>query len=692
MQLVNPKYNFFRREYWFGQVDTRPLSVFRILFGLILIKDAFFHFFIARWFYADNGIAPLSAMHNLLRSNRFSLMDAFTKTWMVDIFFALWVVVLILYIVGYRTRLITIINFIMIISIHERDIFVLNGADTVIRALAFWQMFLPLGDYYSIDAIRGRIGTFLRTRNLADLRVRDDEIHTTYAFPLRMMQIQFAMIYLFTSILKLPGFAWQQGTAIYYAMQVKSLVLPTGDLLLQAPLPILKAISYQSIITELVFFWFVFSPIAQPYLRITALILGTMLHLGIAGMMSIGNFSAVMISGYLFFFEPEWITWLGAKVRHVLSQSAIPLPAGANPLWLLLPVTATREVAVDDTHMLPPTRPDEWWMIDDQGDQLTGVTAWRRAIGHLPLSKLYTWLVNLYGVRRVIWGLLSWIAARLNLPRPDEVTAPTPVEPPVATSPLLPQRARMVIAALAGLLAGGLAAWAIVDERGLNIGSWNAKYAWWAVPFTLLPALTTGLGAAAAFGWLGPAGERIARIVKASWRTALTGVLILAMCTVIWWNLTTIDTPVVIDSVPTVPHQLMQQISLWQAWDMFSPFPSTIDGWIVIPGKFEDGSTFDLLSGKPVTTIWPREYWGPSVRWIKYFSNISRDKNRDLLAAWGSYYCDYYNNELKLPKGHRLATLEIHYYFYRSHEPGAPENPMQDDMLWRHWCFPEYQY
>src|SRR5688500_13011862 len=81
---INPRYNFFRREYWFGQVDTRPLSIFRILFGLVLIKDALFHLALAPWFYSDDGIVPRSALTTMIRTYRFSLMDSIRFTWMAD--------------------------------------------------------------------------------------------------------------------------------------------------------------------------------------------------------------------------------------------------------------------------------------------------------------------------------------------------------------------------------------------------------------------------------------------------------------------------------------------------------------------------------------------------------------------------------------------------------------------------------
>jgi hypothetical protein len=270
-QLYRPDYNPLRWQYWFGEVDSRPLSVFRIVLGLLLLKDAIYHFPIAQVFYSDDGFTPRWALQDgMMREYRFSLMDALPYAWMAQVFFALWVVVLILFTTGYRTRLMTILQFLMIVSVHERNIYILNGADTVFRVLSFWSMFIPLGQYYSVDALRERWKRYGRSHHLPDLRA-DPGPRTVYAFPVRMIQLQFALIYLFTAWLKLPGAAWREGNAIYYALQLKSLTLPTGDFLLaNAPMPVLKAISYQSNLTEWVFFFFVFLPFGQPLLRAIA--------------------------------------------------------------------------------------------------------------------------------------------------------------------------------------------------------------------------------------------------------------------------------------------------------------------------------------------------------------------------------------------------------------------------------------
>ncbi|HLA45743.1 MAG TPA: HTTM domain-containing protein, partial [Aggregatilineales bacterium] len=295
LRIYSPEDNFLYPRWWFGQIDSRPVSAFRIFFAAWLLKDAIYDLFIAEDFYSDTGFVPLSALRDgLLRTNRFSLMDAMPQVWMAQIFFLMWIAVLIALMIGYRTRLMSILNFLIVLSIHERNIYVLNGADTVIRVLSFWMMFVPMAESYSLDSI-------LR-------KPVSDEPRTIFAFPVRMMQIQIALVYVFTFILKLPGDIWRDGEALHYALQLQSLTLPFGDWFLDlAPLPLLQLMNYWSLFFEGGFIFFVFLPFFQPHLRLFGLFMGFMMHLGIAVLMSIGNFSFVMMISYFIFIPPEWV-------------------------------------------------------------------------------------------------------------------------------------------------------------------------------------------------------------------------------------------------------------------------------------------------------------------------------------------------------------------------------------------------
>lgn len=314
---LSHSYNIFRQEYWFGRVDARPLALFRILFAAILIKDALYHLFLARDFYSDAGIVPRSALlDGLARSARFSLMDGIGSEVGAGLFFIFWALVGIGLLLGWRTRLMVVLNFVCIVSIHERNIYILNGADTVLRVLSFWILFLPLGRYYSLDAAR-----------LREKWDSEEASRTCFALPLRAIQLQIALVYLFTYLFKLPGDLWQNGQAIYHVLQLQSFTHFTGDwFVVIMPLPLLQAMTYFVLAVEGTFIVLVFSPVFQPALRILGLLGGALMHLGIALLMAVPNFSIVMMLSYSLFFDPRWVLWLEKRLRKSLFLADAPPP------------------------------------------------------------------------------------------------------------------------------------------------------------------------------------------------------------------------------------------------------------------------------------------------------------------------------------------------------------------------------
>src|SRR6185312_7530268 len=59
---------------------------------------------------------------------------------------------------GYRTRLMTVVSWILLVSLHNRNPIILDAGDVLLRLLLFWSMFLPLGAAYSIDGVLTNLG------------------------------------------------------------------------------------------------------------------------------------------------------------------------------------------------------------------------------------------------------------------------------------------------------------------------------------------------------------------------------------------------------------------------------------------------------------------------------------------------------------------------------------------------------
>lgn len=382
--VLNTSENILTWNYWFGVVDTRWLGIFRILFGLLLLKDALYHLPLARIFYSDAGIIPRDALFDgLVRDPRFSLMDALGQPWLVILFFCVWIVVLICLIIGYRVRLMTILNFVLILSVHERNGYILTGADTLMRAMSFWLMFAPVGQYYAVDAVRRRWHHFRQTDNISDLRVATAP-RTSFALPMRMLQLQLVMVYCSTSYLKTIGEVWQRGETMHYITQIDTFILPVGVWMRSLSPDMLRAISYMSLYIEIAIPILLLLPFVWRWSRLLAFILAIMLHGGIAVTMSIQDFSILMLICYLPFFDSQWLVWLDKKLRRVTQPMSLSMPqAPWQPSMMALSLTTADDLAVSDS---PPIAP----------------IAWRDVSSKMAFNRLWDWLLIIAPLRAIL--------------------------------------------------------------------------------------------------------------------------------------------------------------------------------------------------------------------------------------------------------------------------------------------------
>ena len=146
----------FRAAEIFG-ADLRSLAALRIVLALIVLLDLFGRAQNLRAHYSDDGVLSRRLLIEELNEWRWSVNLANGTLAFQTLAFAVAAVAAVGMLLGYRTRLMTIIVWVMVVSIQVRNPMVLSGADTLLRLLLFWSMFLPLGAWWSID--RQRKGT-----------------------------------------------------------------------------------------------------------------------------------------------------------------------------------------------------------------------------------------------------------------------------------------------------------------------------------------------------------------------------------------------------------------------------------------------------------------------------------------------------------------------------------------------------
>ena len=99
-KVLNITINTFKP--WFA-VDSRALGLFRIVFGILCLSDI-----IRRWDFIDIFYTQASIIQSTLTSSsykNFTLLNTFTSSWEVHLFFLIGIIFSLMLIFGYKTKL-----------------------------------------------------------------------------------------------------------------------------------------------------------------------------------------------------------------------------------------------------------------------------------------------------------------------------------------------------------------------------------------------------------------------------------------------------------------------------------------------------------------------------------------------------------------------------------------------------------
>lgn len=308
------------RSYY--QLDVRALGLMRIGVALVVLSDI-----VIRWqdlgaFFTDGGLWPTKLIANFgWQPGYWSFHTLNGSYGFATLLFCLHTLVALLLLFGYKTRLATFLVWIFTISLHNRNLFILQSGDDLLRLTLFWALFLPWGNALSLDAKKYRSKTK----------------HFSFASLGYLFLI--ASVYFFTVLLKNSSEWHGDASAVYYALSLDQLRLPVGDWLYTHP-------TLMQWLTKIVYFVEILIPILiliptkNKWVKLSSFALIVVLHIGIGSSLYVGLFYIINITTALALLPSEFLDGFKflalSNFEKAKRRSVSILKLGANAFSALI--------------------------------------------------------------------------------------------------------------------------------------------------------------------------------------------------------------------------------------------------------------------------------------------------------------------------------------------------------------------
>ncbi len=555
--------------------------------------------------YTDWGVLPRSELFRLWNEPAFiSVYNLNASAIFTGTMFIVAGIFAVMLIVGWRSKLASIVSFILLISLHNRNPLVLQGGDVALRVIMFWMMFLPLGKRMSWDIMVGKVKYAHKNEDYFDI-------------PGVAYIVQFFLIWTFSGFLKV-GLPWTETyTAVGMALSLDTFTTSIGRWLRNFP----AMLSYLTMITLAIerFTWITFlSPVKSGWFRLLGLVLLNGLVIGFNLSFRLGLFGMIMVSISLGLLPRVFWDKIIFPIRMYLSNRSTPgftifydgdcgfcskISNSISKVLFLHPTTMVVMADTDTDAKIRMHNAHSWVIRDNYGRSYTGFRAF---VSLMSSSSVFKFIAPIFLIRPIF--LVGEEFYRMVANNPMRVCVVEPVDPAKIKS------------------------------------------------------------------------QKDLRIVR---NYAVSFILIL----VIMWNVKTLPnsnhTP-----LPNFLEKILLIARLDQKWNMFAPYPTTEDGFYVIPGTLRDGSVVDVYSGRPYVSYEKPQYMAwmyKDQRWQKYMMNLWLKSFSNYRLGYAQYLCRSWN--AKNTEDKQLMNFSIVYVLEVTDMNNLEEGPLIPTTIWQHECF-----
>jgi hypothetical protein len=283
LSTFNAATHHFRQAF---TLDTRSLAAYRIGLGLLLVMDAVLRAPDVSIMMGPDGIFPLDAISEYYGTitiwSLTSLHDSVAWSGTVLAIEGLAGIALAL---GCFTRIATIVGWVAVLSVIRRTSPAANAGDVWLGCQIFWAIFLPLGERWSVDALR-----------------RDAQLAASpppsVAFSIATFAIVFQLIVVYVGAgLAKCNADWFTGDALLHAISVHDHGTPLGMAVATNPW-ITRPLQWAVVAVE-IGLPILLVAVPTPTIRIAIVAIFTLFHVAIWLGMTVGLFPLVGLVAWL---------------------------------------------------------------------------------------------------------------------------------------------------------------------------------------------------------------------------------------------------------------------------------------------------------------------------------------------------------------------------------------------------------
>lgn len=310
-------------RFFFEPRPVDSIAIFRIFWCVILLIATLLDLNNIDTFYGPHSLISLGTVRSQFPQTHLNIFHLFNVGYeFVYVLFGIYILSLIFSILGFYTRTSLIVALVCMVSLHQRNIWILSSSELLMRLMTILLICSPCGHAFSVDSILGRkFASFKKPREWSP-------------WAMRLIQIQLSVVYIWTVWHKLKGDTWFDGTALYYATRLENMKNFSVPFLLNW-MPFLKVATWGTLVIELALgtlIWF-------KEFRKPLIVVGILFHVGIEYMMAIPYFEMIMILLLLLFITPEevraFVTSTKAKLVKILSESKLSAPIKEKLVWVM---------------------------------------------------------------------------------------------------------------------------------------------------------------------------------------------------------------------------------------------------------------------------------------------------------------------------------------------------------------------